>query len=95
MIIEHVSFTLRGDVDQERFREADRRVQEQDAPFRVGFVRRTTASSSDGSARWLVETLWWGVDECEQAWSESAAVAAMIELAAPGTVERTLWETLD
>ena len=65
MIIEHHTFRLADDVAEEAFLEADRQVQTEFAPFRAGFIRRTTARAADGE--WLVETLWGTPDDAEAA----------------------------
>lgn len=75
MTIEHHTFELADGVTEESFLDADRRVQQEFAPFQDGFTRRTTARDGD---TWLVETLWYSADHAEHALtSEHPAVAAL------------------
>lgn len=65
MIIEHHVFELADGVSDDDFLAADVAVQTEFAPFRAGFIRRTTARGVDGE--WLVETLWGTPDDAEAA----------------------------
>jgi hypothetical protein len=56
VVIEIVTFRLAEGADEAAFLEADARVQTEVAPFRPGFVRRTTERNADGE--WAVVTLW-------------------------------------
>ncbi len=94
MIIEHRVFRLAEGVETEQFLEADRRLQEEVAVFRPGFVRRTTARASDG--RWLVETLWDSEADADAAAALDDDVSARFaELMDPGSVVVERFETLD
>lgn len=94
MIIEHRVFRLADGVDDERFREADRRVQTEVAVFQPGFVRRTTARSADG--RWLVETFWATEDDAVNAEQLSDdASTAFRELVDGGSERVDRYVTLD
>ena len=94
MIIEHHTFRLAAGVDEAGFLDADRRVQTEFAPFRAGFIRRTTARSMDG--RWLVETLWGTPDDAEAAArSDDPVMSDFLACVDPSTAEVRHYETLD
>ncbi len=93
MTIEHHTFRLAAGVTEERFLEADRRVQQEFAPFQEGFTRRTTARDGDD---WLVETLWYSPDHAEAALtSDDPAVEALRSCIDPASQQVRRWETLD
>lgn len=83
MIIEHRTFRLAAGTAEADFLAADRRVQQEAAPFRDGFVRRTTARGDDG--RWLVETLWYDEASADAAAASPSPVEdafdALVDLA--------------
>lgn len=93
MIIEHRTFRLLPETDEAAFVAADRRVQTEVAPFRHGFIRRTTAHGVDG--RWLVETLWYD-DACAEvgAVDRHPADEELGALVDPDTDRTERWTTL-
>lgn len=94
MIIEHRTFELAAGSDEGDLLAADRRVQQEVAPFAPGSIRRTTARGADG--RWLIETLWYddaSADAAESA--EGPAVEALRACIDPATVRVLRWSTLD
>ena len=94
MIIEHHTFRLADGVSDEVFLDADRRVQTEFAPFRAGFIRRTTARGSDGE--WLVETLWGTPDDAEAAVRAGDPVLqSLLDCIDPATASVRHWSTLD
>lgn len=94
MIIEHHTFRLADGVSDEAFLAADRRVQTEFAPFRAGFVRRTTARGADGE--WLVETLWGTPDDAEAAARAGDPVLqSLLDCIDPATASVRHWSTLD
>lgn len=58
MVLEVTTFRLMTGVDDETFLAADKAVQTEVFPNTPGYLRRTTARSSDGE--WLVVVLWAG-----------------------------------
>ncbi len=93
MTIEHHTFRLADGVSEEEFRDADRTVQQEFAPFQEGFARRTTARDGD---TWLVETLWYSVEHAEAAMtSDHSAVAALRACVDPESESVRRYETLD
>lgn len=94
MIIEHRMFRLAAGTDEAAFLAADRRVQEEVAPFQHGFIRRTTARGVDG--RWLVETLWSSdIDAAAAAEGDGPAADSLRVCVDPDSVEVVRWTTLD
>ena len=95
-MIENVTFRLRTSVADDEFLAADKRVQTEAIPNRDGFLRRTTARSTDGD--WLVATLW-ASDEHAQAWDRESpahpAVQAFTALVDPTSVHAARFTTLD
>lgn len=93
MTIEHHTFRLATGVTEEQFLEADRRVQQEFAPFQEGFARRTTARDGD---EWLVETLWYSAAHAGAALTaDDPAVRSLRECIDRGTERVRRWETLD
>lgn len=93
MTIEHHSFRLAAGVTEEQFLDADRRVQQEFAPFQEGFARRTTARDGD---EWLVETLWYSDEHAEAALtSDAPAVVALRACIDAATESVRRWQTLD
>lgn len=93
MTIEHHTFGLAEGTAEAQFLEADRRVQREYAPFQEGFVRRTTARDGD---TWLVETLWYSVENAEAAMSsDHPAVVALRACVDPASESIRRYETLD
>jgi hypothetical protein len=94
VIIEHRTFRLAVGTADATFLAADRRVQQEVAPFEPGFVRRTTARGDDG--RWLVETLWFDDASATAAEATDApAVAALRGCIDPATLRIERWTMLD
>lgn len=92
MTIEHHTFRLADGVTEERFLDADRRVQQEFAPFQEGFIRRTTARDGD---TWLVETLWYSPDHAEAALTaDDPAVVALRACIDPATESVRRYEDL-
>ncbi len=93
MTIEHHTFRLAAGVAEDQFLEADRRVQQQFAPFQEGFARRTTARDGD---EWLVETLWHSAEHGDAArTSDDPAVVALRACIDPDSESIRRWDTLD
>ncbi len=93
MTIEHHTFRLADGVSVEQFLDADRRVQQDFAPFQEGFVRRTTARDGD---LWLVESLWYSADHADAALrSDAPAVAALRACIEPASESVCRYEPLD
>ena len=93
MTIEHHTFRLAAGVSEGQFLDADRRVQQEFAPFQEGFARRTTARDGD---EWLVETLWYSSVHAEAALTaDDPAVQSLRACIDPATEKVRRWETLD
>lgn len=93
MTIEHHTFRLAHGVSEAAFRDVDRRVQQEFAPFQEGFARRTTARDGD---TWLVESLWYSVENAEAAMtSDHPAVVALRTCVESGSESIRRYETLD
>lgn len=70
-MIEILTFRLAEGVDEEAFRQSDRRVQVEFAYQQPGMMRRTTARSDDGE--WIVVDLWQSADAadaCNELWDK-------------------------
>lgn len=93
MTIDHHTFRLADGVTEDQFLEADRRVQQEFAPFQEGFARRTTARDGD---TWLIETLWYSADHAEAALTSdhAAAVVALRACIDPPTASLRRYEDL-
>lgn len=92
MTIEHHTFQLATGVSEDDFLDADRRVQQEFAPFQEGFARRTTARDGD---TWLIETLWYSAAHAEAAMtSDDAAVQALRACIDPSTESVRRYEDL-
>lgn len=76
MIIEHRTFRLVEGADEAEFLVADKAMQEEFAPFQVGFVRRTTARAED---TWLVETFWYETANADAALAADHPVVAAFD----------------
>lgn len=93
MIIEHRTFRLADGADEDELLEADRRVQQEVAPFQHGFIRRTTARGDGG--RWLVETLWFDEACADAARGSGGPLADAFEaLVDDRSVRTERWSTL-
>ena len=96
MVIETLSFRLADEVDENRFRQIDRQVQEEILPDKPGFLRRTTARNDDGE--WIVVVLWSTEEEALAASAATegdpvmAAFSAALDI---GTVHHRRYATLD
>ena len=64
-MIEHRTFRLVDGADEPAFIAADERFQQEVAYHQPGIARRTLARGADGE--WLVETLWWTVEQADAA----------------------------
>ena len=96
-VLETLTFRPMDGVDDETLLAADRRVQTEFVPNRVGFVRRTTARAA-GRAGWIVVTLW-ETDEAARAAEadegHDPAARALSDLVDSGSVQRSRYVTLD
>jgi hypothetical protein len=96
VVIETLSFRLVAGADEAAFLDADRYVQTELVPNHPGFLRRTTARSSDGE--WLVVVLWRTAADAAASMSMSEVHAphtAFMALVDPATVRRKQYTTLD
>ena len=96
MLIEVVTFGLRDGVSEAQLLEADAALQRDIAPFCEGFVRRTTARSSDGG--WAVVTFWYDratADRANEQIAAHPAGARFAELIDGASVERRCFTSLD
>ena len=87
-----MTFRLRDGIDEADMLAADKRVQEEFAPFQYGFVRRTTARGADDT--WIVVTLWYEIDNARAAADQRDDVKDAF-LALIDDVEIAHYETLD
>ena len=95
-VLETSRFRLADGVDEAEFLAADRRVQEEFAPFQPGFARRTTAKGEDGE--WLVVWLWGSDEDADRSQALTAAtdvVADFVRLIDPSSLRTSRWHDLD
>lgn len=96
MLVEVNTFRLAAGADEARFLVADERVQQEFAPFRPGFVRRTTARGDAGE--WAVVTLWDAREHAvaaEQAAASHPAATDFLALVDPASCRVARYDTLD
>jgi hypothetical protein len=94
MVVDIVTFSLRPEADTASFLEADKELQALVSVEGAGFVRRTTARSSDGT--WLVLSLWATQPDADAAAARADPTrAAFMGYLDPSTLTRQVFMSLD
>jgi hypothetical protein len=88
-VIENQTFRLAAGADEDEFRAADARAQQEIAYQQRGLVRRTTARSDDGE--WLVSTIWSTSADADAA---APVLDALLEHIDASTVRTSRYEDL-
>lgn len=95
-VIETTRFALTEGTDEAEFLAADKRVQEEFAPFQPGFLRRTTARGEDG--QYIVIWLWVSESDADRSMALAQAtdvVGEFTHFIDPSTLRTNRWTTLD
>ena len=79
-MIEINTFRLVDGADEAAFLAADKRVQQEFIPNKLGFVRRTTAKDADGE--WAVVVLWYEEANADAARADAEGDPVMAEFIA-------------
>jgi hypothetical protein len=88
VVIDITSFRLAEGTSEERFLERDEQVRTGTLYQRRGMLRATTARDDDGG--WAVILVWWSEEAADR-----DALAPLLELADPGSVEHRRLHTFD
>jgi len=95
-VIEIMSFRLRPDADENRFLEADARLQTEFAYRQPGLRRRTTARGDAGG--WAVIELWRShadADACAARWDHDPVAQKFMTFVDRTSVSTTRYDELD